>query len=123
MSDSNHTMSRRHVLISLGVIAGGAFLLRGRFPGTREAHAASGETFAVQHTDAEWRSQLTSAQYDVLRQEGTERAFSSPLDHETRAGGYSCAACQNKLFSSDTKYDSGTGWPSFWQPLPDAVAQ
>ncbi len=123
MSDSNHTMSRRKVLFSLGVIAGGAFLLRDRFPGTREARAASGETFPVQHTDAEWRALLTPAQYDVLREEGTERAFSSPLDHETRAGNYSCAACQNKLFSSDTKYDSGTGWPSFWQPLPEAVSK
>jgi peptide-methionine (R)-S-oxide reductase len=116
-------MSRRHVLFSLGAIAGGAFLLRGQLPVTREARAASGDTFPVQHTDAEWHSMLTPAQYDVLREEGTERAFSSPLDHETRAGMYTCAGCQSKLFSSDTKYDSGTGWPSFWQPLPDAVAQ
>jgi peptide-methionine (R)-S-oxide reductase len=124
MSDSSdHRATRRGFLISLGVMAGGAFLLRDRLPGTRQARAARGETFPVQHTDAEWRSMLTPAQYDVLRQEGTERSFSSSLDHETRSGTYSCAGCQNKLFASDTKYDSGTGWPSFWQPLPDAVAQ
>jgi peptide-methionine (R)-S-oxide reductase len=123
MSDFNRNATRRGVLVSLGAIAGGALLFRNRLFAPREARAASDETFPIQHTDAEWRAQLTPAQYDVLREEGTERAFSSPLDHETRAGTYVCAGCQSKLFSSATKYDSGTGWPSFWQPLPDAVAQ
>jgi len=79
--------------------------------------------FEVMHTDAEWRALLTPDQYAVLRQQGTERAFSSPLDHEKRAGTFACAGCDNALFSSKTKFDSGTGWPSFWQPLPNAVGQ
>jgi peptide-methionine (R)-S-oxide reductase len=73
-------------------------------------------------SDAEWRKRLSPEAYDVLRHEGTERAFSSPLDHETRAGRYLCDGCRLPLFSSKTKYDSGTGWPSFWKPLPGAVA-
>ena len=77
--------------------------------------------FPVQKTDQEWRAVLTTEQYRVLRGHGTERAFSSPLDHEKRRGTFVCAACSHPLFSSDTKYDSGTGWPSFWQPLNDAV--
>ncbi|HEY6892844.1 MAG TPA: peptide-methionine (R)-S-oxide reductase MsrB [Rhodanobacteraceae bacterium] len=78
--------------------------------------------FEVTHTDAEWRALLTPDQYAVLRQQGTERAFTSPLDHEKRAGTFACAGCDNPLFSSTTKFDSGTGWPSFWKPLPNAVA-
>jgi peptide-methionine (R)-S-oxide reductase len=79
------------------------------------------ETFEVTHSDAEWRALLTPAQYGVLRQQGTERPFSSPLDHEKRPGTFACAGCDRPLFSSKTKYDSQTGWPSFWQPLDDAV--
>ena len=75
----------------------------------------------VQHTDAEWRKLLPPATYEVMRHEGTEPPFSSPLDHETHAGTYLCAACALPLFSSKTKYDSGSGWPSFWAPLPNAV--
>lgn len=78
-------------------------------------------TFAVAHSDTEWRSLLTPAQYNILRLQGTERAFSSPLDHEHRPGTFACAGCDLPLFSSTTKYDSGTGWPSFWQPLDKAV--
>ncbi len=77
--------------------------------------------FGVTHTDAEWRQLLTPDQYAVLRQQATERAFTSPLDHEKRAGTFTCAGCGNALFSSKTKFDSGTGWPSFWKPLPNAV--
>ena len=84
--------------------------------------ASAAETFEVTLTDAEWQARLTPDQYAVLRQEATERAGSSPLDHEKRAGTFHCAGCDLPLFSSQTKYDSGTGWPSFWQPLPDAVA-
>jgi peptide-methionine (R)-S-oxide reductase len=76
----------------------------------------------VTHDDAEWRRLLPPASYDVLRHEGTEPAFSSPLDHEKRAGTYACAGCDLPAYSSKTKFDSGTGWPSFWQPLPNAVA-
>ncbi|MCV2869727.1 peptide-methionine (R)-S-oxide reductase MsrB [Defluviimonas sp. WL0002] len=79
------------------------------------------ETFEITRTEAEWRRLLTPAQFEVLREEGTERAFSSPLDKEYGEGTYHCAGCDLPLYSSETKYDSGTGWPSFWKPLPDAV--
>src|SRR5882724_3839711 len=81
---------------------------------------ASG-AFEVTHSDAEWRRLLTPAQYSVLRQSGTERPFSSPLLHEQRAGDFTCAGCDRPLFSSTTKFDSRTGWPSFWAPLDKAV--
>ncbi len=71
--------------------------------------------------DAEWRERLTPEQYTVLRQEGTERPFSSPLNDEKRTGTYVCAACGQKLFTSDMKFDSGTGWPSFHSALDNAL--
>jgi peptide-methionine (R)-S-oxide reductase len=73
-------------------------------------------------TEAEWRAALTAEQYHVLREHGTERAGSSPLNYEKRTGTFSCAGCGTPLFSSDTKYESGSGWPSFWAPLPGAIA-
>jgi peptide-methionine (R)-S-oxide reductase len=79
------------------------------------------ETFAVVHTEAEWRKILTPDQFAVLRQAGTELPFSSPLLHEERRGNFACAGCVLDLFSSTTKFDSGTGWPSFWAPLDNAV--
>ena len=82
---------------------------------------AAPPVFEVSHTDAEWRQLLTREQYDVLRREGTERAFTSPLDREKRPGVYACAGCRLDLFSSTTKFESGTGWPSFWAPLDNAV--
>ena len=82
---------------------------------------ASAETFEFTLTDAEWKARLSPAAYDVLRHEGTEPAGSSPLDREKRKGTFHCAGCDLPLFSSDTKYDSGTGWPSFYQPLANAV--
>jgi peptide-methionine (R)-S-oxide reductase len=72
-------------------------------------------------TDAEWRSKLTPDQYAILRKEGTERPFTSSLLHEERKGVFACAGCGLDLFSSSTKFDSGTGWPSFWAPLDNAV--
>ncbi len=89
--------------------------------GTEGAGPAPGTAYAVTHTDAEWRAMLTGPQYAVLRQEGTERPYSSPLNDEHRPGIFSCAGCHQPLFSSKTKFDSGTGWPSFWQPLENAV--
>jgi peptide-methionine (R)-S-oxide reductase len=71
--------------------------------------------------DADWRKRLTPQAYDVLRKHGTERAGSSPLNHEKRKGTFACAGCDLPLFASDTKFESGTGWPSFYQPLPNAV--
>jgi peptide-methionine (R)-S-oxide reductase len=88
-------------------------------PSAADGLAARGDR--VQKSDAEWRQQLPAAAYDVLRREGTERPWSSALNAEKRAGLYACAGCGLALFASTTKFDSGTGWPSFFQPLPDAV--
>ena len=85
------------------------------------AHTAEPETFEVVKSDEEWKRQLTKEQYGVLRRHGTERAGTSPLNKEHRHGTFICAACDLPLFSSATKFDSGTGWPSFWQPLDGAV--
>jgi peptide-methionine (R)-S-oxide reductase len=85
------------------------------------APAFGGQTFEVTHTDAEWQKLLTRDQYAVLRHEATEPPFSSPLDREKRRGTFVCAGCGLELFSSATKFDSGTGWPSFWSPLDKAV--
>ena len=83
------------------------------------AHATG--SFEVIHTDAEWRRLLTPAQFGVLREAATERPFTSELLHEKRRGTFVCVGCELALFSSDTKFDSGTGWPSFWTPLENAV--
>lgn len=83
--------------------------------------AAAEKEFPVTKTDAEWKKILTEDQYYVLRKHGTERAGTSPLDKNYAAGTYHCAACDQALFTSDTKFDSGTGWPSFFQPIENAV--
>jgi peptide-methionine (R)-S-oxide reductase len=80
------------------------------------------EHFEVELTDAEWRAKLTPEQYRVLRQHGTERPGSCALNFEKRAGAFSCAGCGNPLFTNQTKFESGTGWPSFDKPLEGAVA-
>ncbi len=85
------------------------------------AAASTGGKFEVTKTDAEWKRILTPQQYYVLREHGTEYAGSSPLDREKRKGTFHCAGCELPLFSADTKYDSGTGWPSFWQPIANAI--
>jgi peptide-methionine (R)-S-oxide reductase len=79
------------------------------------------ESFPVQKSDDEWRRSLTADQYRVLRHHATERAFTSPLNHEKRAGMFACAGCGHPLFDAETKFESGTGWPSFWRPLDRAV--
>jgi peptide-methionine (R)-S-oxide reductase len=102
------------------MIAGGFGALVAGRP-WRTGHADAAETFAVTHTDAEWQRILTPAQYRVLRQSGTEWPFTSALLHEDKKGTFICAGCALALFSSDTKFDSHTGWPSFWAPLDNAV--
>ncbi|MFI0845080.1 peptide-methionine (R)-S-oxide reductase MsrB [Mesorhizobium sp. IMUNJ 23232] len=103
------------------------FLLKGA-AGVAIATAAAGpgsvlaaQAFEVTHTEEEWRKLLTPAQFAVLRQADTERPFTSPLNDEHRRGNFACAGCDLDLFSSTTKFDSGTGWPSFWAPLEKAV--
>ena len=83
------------------------------------AHAAQANPLKL--SEAQWRERLTDAEYHVLREAGTERAFSSPLNEEKRQGTYVCAGCGNELYSSRTKFESGTGWPSFYQSLNNAV--
>lgn len=108
-------MRRRAFLnMALGAVAGSMF-------SGRVATAAQGEKFEVQHSDAEWHKLLTRDQYRILRESGTERPFTSPLLKEKRDGIFHCAGCKLALFSSQTKFYSGTGWPSFYAPLPGAV--
>lgn len=76
----------------------------------------------IPKTEDEWRARLSSEQFQVLRKHGTERAGTSPLNKEHRSGVFRCAGCGQELFTSDTKFDSGTGWPSFWAPLENSVA-
>jgi peptide-methionine (R)-S-oxide reductase len=106
-------------------LGGGAGLLAGMAGvslwGRNGRAANTPEKFEVGLSDAEWRKKLNPEQYEVLRREGTERAFTSPLLKEHRRGVFACAGCDLDLFPSDTKYDSGTGWPSFWKPLDNAV--
>ncbi|HET9329916.1 MAG TPA: peptide-methionine (R)-S-oxide reductase MsrB [Steroidobacteraceae bacterium] len=83
---------------------------------------ASTEQFPVQKSDEEWQRELAPESYEVLRQHGTERAGTSPLNEEHRSGVFRCAGCGQELFESDTKYESGSGWPSFYRPMPGAVA-
>lgn len=116
-------MTRREMLLGGAgtlalLVAGGTFWT---MRGTSRASAASEENFEITRTDDEWRALLSPEQYNVLRQEGTERAFTSPLNEEKRAGLFLCAGCDLPVYSSETKYDSGTGWPSFWDALPDAI--
>ena len=110
-------MTRRLFLTGTAIGLLGAFAPRWRL-----SLAAPG-MFEVTHSDAEWRTLLTSEQYAVLRQDGTERPGSSPLLNEHQVGVFNCAGCARNLFSSATKFDSGTGWPSFWAPLDGAVIE
>jgi len=88
----------------------------------RRSDSPPAETYPVRKSEAEWRAQLTPAQFKVLREHGTERPGTSPLNAEKRRGTFVCAACGQPLFDSGTKFESGTGWPSFWQPIEGAVA-
>ena len=85
--------------------------------GLFQTAAKAPEKFPVMKTDAQWKAQLTLAAYQILRHADTERPYTSPLNKEHRKGTFFCLGCQNALYSSDTKFDSGTGWPSFWQPI------
>jgi peptide-methionine (R)-S-oxide reductase len=108
------SLSRRDIIRTLSAGAGGAWLLG--------AHAlAAAERFEVTLSEAEWRKRLDPQAFAVLRQAATERAFTSPLNREHRPGLFACKGCALPLFNAKTKFDSGTGWPSFWRPLANAV--
>ena len=112
-------MSRRNLLFAaagLGGIAAVAKSLLGR-----EQARAAAQTYEISRTPAEWKQILTSEQFRVLREHGTERPYSSPLNDEHRHRVFSCAGCDLPLFRSETKFDSGTGWPSFFAPIENAV--
>ena len=110
-------MTRRTIFLgTAGVLAAYAAMRFGAPTG-----AAPAQNFEVRKSDEEWRRLLTPAQYDVLRREGTERAGTSPLNAEKRPGEFRCAGCGEPLFDSKTKFESGSGWPSFWEPKPGAV--
>jgi peptide-methionine (R)-S-oxide reductase len=110
-------MIRRGFLLASGAVGLAAAFGLARWSGAPKAD----ETFEVAHTEAEWHKLLTPDQYAVLRESATERAFTSSLLHEERRGNFACAGCDLDVFSSTTKFDSGTGWPSFWAPLENAV--
>jgi peptide-methionine (R)-S-oxide reductase len=110
-------MITRRGLIGIGAMLGGIAALQGKIA----MDVLAKEAFPVTKSDAEWRAQLSPEQYNVLRKHGTERAGTSPLNREKRKGTFLCAGCDQDLFSSDTKFESGTGWPSFYQPLANAV--
>ncbi|MDE1917132.1 MAG: peptide-methionine (R)-S-oxide reductase MsrB [Sphingomonadales bacterium] len=101
------------------MVAGGSAVAMGWQLWPAPARAA--QVFPVHFTDAEWKQRLTPQQYAVLRRQSTEYPYTSPLNKEHRKGTFLCAADGHPLFSSTTKFDSGTGWPSFWKPLPGAV--
>ena len=111
-------MSRRNALFAGIGLAGAAAFAKNLFAG--RAHATA-ESFEVTKSDEEWKRLLTPEQFRVLRQHGTEPAFSSPLNDEHRSGVFSCAGCDLPVFRSETKFESGTGWPSFYAPLKNAV--
>ena len=88
---------------------------------SRSAPAAAAETFQVNHTPADWKRRLGADRFRILRQEGTEAPYTSALNNEHRRGTFLCAGCALPVFSSTTKFDSGTGWPSFYAALPNAI--
>ena len=108
-------MDRRSLLVAAAATAGGGWML------ARNARAAP-ERFAVELTPAQWRSRLSPPAFAVLREAQTEAPGTSPLLNEHRAGRFTCGGCNQALYSSTTKFDSGTGWPSFYAPLPHGVA-
>jgi peptide-methionine (R)-S-oxide reductase len=118
--NSSLKMNRRTLLFTLLLPIGTASAL---FFSSRKSDsvAKTMSKFEVAKTEAQWRNILTPAQFEVLRQEGTERAGTSPLTDEHRAGEFACAGCNLPLFTSTTKFESGTGWPSFYAPIANAV--
>ena len=132
-SDIGFDKMKKRDFLKIGAAGVGAIALSRFLPSLVQTEAAEAGTqtaaksdnngaFEITKTEAEWREILTPEEFAVLRQEDTERPFSSPLDKLSTAGTYSCAGCDLPLFSSEAKFDSGTGWPSFYAPLENAVA-
>ncbi len=115
MMNRNYMPTRRNFLGLLGTATSGLVLA------SCGSDPAEARTFPKALSDAQWRKKLTGSEYYILRQAGTERPYSSSLDKEKRSGTFVCAGCDNRLYSSKTKYDSGTGWPSFYQPLAGGI--
>ena len=113
-------INRRYFLHAAGTVLGACAMI----PAFAKPAADQADSrFPVTHSDAEWRKLLTPEQYEVLRQEGTERPYSSPLNDEHRAGIFACAGCQRALFDASTKFESHTGWPSFYRPIVGSVGE
>lgn len=117
-------MNRRLFLGTLGTVGAGGVLalVNSRIIAGEENNTMTDSIEKLELSDAEWRQKLTAQQYDVLREDGTERPFTSPLNKEYGEGTYVCAGCDLSLFSSETKFDSKTGWPSFWAPIEGHTA-
>ncbi|MBV9564650.1 MAG: peptide-methionine (R)-S-oxide reductase MsrB [Bradyrhizobium sp.] len=111
-------IDRRILLVSVASLLGLAAL---RW--LRVSPVTAAEKFEIEKSDADWRAQLTPEQYDILRRQGTERPWTSALLKEHRKGIFACAGCDLPLFASETKFESGTGWPSFFKPLDNAVGE
>ncbi len=103
------------------MFVGGAVVVIAGARWATSSRAKERTSFEIEKSDAEWRKILTPAQYDILRRHGTEPPYSSPLNNEKRPGMFECAGCELPLFGSETKFESGTGWPSFYRPFDSAV--
>ncbi len=112
-------MLTRRIILFGGLAMAGIGGIFGKLTGSGGEAAA--KEFPVSHTPDEWKKKLSDMQYYVLREHGTERAGTSPLNHEKRKGIFACSGCGQDLFQSDTKYESGTGWPSFFKPIDGAI--
>jgi peptide-methionine (R)-S-oxide reductase len=111
------------MVINRRTLLGGGILALAGFAALRSPGQAIAAHFTVEHTSAQWKQLLGPQRYAILREAGTEQAYTSPLLNEHRKGVFVCAGCALPLFSSATKFESGTGWPSFWRPLPRAVVE
>ena len=112
---------KKRYLLKAGAVIAGATWLSPYVQRKLEVMAATNNNFEINKTEEEWRKELTPEQFQVLRKHGTERAGSSPLDKQYGKGTYVCAGCDQPLFTSETKFNSGTGWPSFYAPIEGAT--
>jgi len=119
MSQTRRSFLGGTTLLAAGAATGGLYLL---FRPSGTASAKSSKTFEITKSETQWKKELNASEFRVLRQAGTERAYTSPLNDEKRDGVFACRACDLPLYESGAKYDSRTGWPSFWKPIKGAVS-